>query len=188
MKVAPEYIFPGARVKLGEEDYFIIKVNAKSFYATTMNFSEYTELFNKRAKGTTFTAFCKAHGINQYKYSDGFEIEETAFNKQDIAETDNSYKLEKIEKDIIIGRISDLRKRKKSIKFSSLFEVNKKRVFFLEENGNNFLANINNDYVLFSIDTDKWIKISTVYDYSDKYKSIPWEKLEELTEKVEVTA
>ena len=29
MKIAPENIFPGARIKLGEEVYYVIKVNAK---------------------------------------------------------------------------------------------------------------------------------------------------------------
>jgi hypothetical protein len=40
-------------------------------------------------------------------------------------------------------------------------------------------VNINGEYVLFSLETDEWIKISTVYDFSDKFDHVPWEKLSE---------
>ena len=190
MKVAPELIFPGARVKLGEDDFTIIKVNAKSFYATTMSFSEFTEKYNNKQRGITFTAFCKTYGINQYKYTDGFEIEKTDFNSVEIKKNENtSYKLEEYEKKIIIDTIVYLRSKKRKIKLSPLIEVGKKKVFFLEELKNCFLANIDNNYILFDIDADEWIKISTVYDYKEKYNHVPWEILKKFAnEKVKVTA
>ena len=56
-----------------------------------------------------------------------------------------------------------------------VFQAGNKRVFILEEKENSYLANIDNDYILFCLDTDEWIKIATVYDYNSDH--IPWERL-----------
>ena len=99
MRVAPENIFPGARIRLGEKIFYVIKVNSKSFYASKLTYLNYIEKYNSRAKGVTFTAFCKANDIKSYKYTESFEIEENEFSRKLIAEqnTNSSYKLEKFE-------------------------------------------------------------------------------------------
>ena len=63
MRVAPENIFPGARIRLGEKIFYVIKVNSKSFYASKLTYLNYIEKYNSRAKGVTFSAFCKANDI-----------------------------------------------------------------------------------------------------------------------------
>lgn len=179
MKIAPENIFPGARIKLGEETYFVIKVNAKSFYASKMTYQEFLDKFSKKLKTVTFTAFCKQNDVKSYKYTEPFEIEENEFNRKAVAVENgkNIYKLENYEKSAIIDRITTLRKKRINVRLSPVIMVGNKRVFFLEENGDNFLMNIDCDYVLFSLETDEWIKISTVYDFRDNFDHIPWEKL-----------
>lgn len=186
MRVAPENIFPGARIRLGEENYFVIKVNAKSFYASKITYLEFVEKYNSRAKGVTFTAFCKANNIKSYKYTEPFEIEENEFSRKLIAKqnAETSYKLEKFEKNFIIEAINYRKKKKRPVKLMPVFQAGNKRVFVLEEKENSYLANIDNDYVLFCLDTDEWIKISTAYDYHDKYKQIPWERLSSFTNAV----
>lgn len=178
MQVAPELIFPGAKIRFGEADYTVIKVNAKSFYATTMSFLDFTERWNLRIKGTTFISFCKNNDIKMYHYTDGFEIEETEFNRKKIAEANlkADYSLDQKLKETIIEKINLFKRKKRSVRLLQ-FDFLNKRVRFLEENGNNYLMNINNDYVLISFDTYECIKISTVYDFQDKYDHIPWEKL-----------
>lgn len=179
MKVAPENIFPGARIKLGEEILYVIKVNSKSFYASKETYQEFTEGFNRKPKGVTFVAYCKQNNVKSYSYSEGFEIDEGEVGRKIVAveNSKNSYEIEKFEKGFIIERISSLRKKKQSVRLSPMFNIGSKRVFFLEENGNNFLANIDDNYILFSLETDEWIKISTVHDFKEKFDHIPWEKL-----------
>ena len=41
MKVAPENIFPGARIKSGEITLTVVKVNQNTFYASEMNYAEF---------------------------------------------------------------------------------------------------------------------------------------------------
>lgn len=179
MKIAPENIFPGARIKLGDTYFYVIKVNAKSFYASTKTYQEFIEGYNTRLKGVTFTAYCKQNDIKSYKYSEPFEIEESEFSRKRLAieNSKKTYEIDKHEKTVIMDHISYLKKKKKQVKLSPIFSYGKKKIFFLEENGNNYLANIEGDYVLFSLDTDEWIKISTVYDFKEKFDHIPWEKL-----------
>lgn len=177
MRVAPENIFPGARIRLGEKIFYVIKVNSKSFYASKLTYLNYIEKYNSRAKGVTFTAFCKVNDIKSYKYTESFEIEENEFSRKLIAEqnTNSSYKLEKFEKNFIIEAINYRKKKKKPIRLMPVFQAGNKRVFILEEKENSYLANIDNDYILFCLDTDEWIKIATVYDYNSDH--IPWERL-----------
>ena len=179
MKIAPENIFPGARIKLGEEVYYVIKVNAKSFYASKMTYQEFLDCYNKKLKGVTFTTFCKQNDIKSYKYTEPFEIEETEFNRKVVAveNSKNVYALQNFEKLAIVEYIQFLRKKGKKVRLSPIFTVGNKRVFFLEERGNSFLTDIDGDYVMFSLETDEWIKISTVYDFKEKFDHIPWEKL-----------
>lgn len=188
MRVAPENIFPGARIRLGEKFYFVIKVNAKSFYASEKTYQEFVDSYNKRLKGTTFTAFCKQNKISSYKYTDSFEIEENEFSRKAVAveNSKNVYDLDRYEKAAIIERIEYLRKKKKQIVLSSVFNFNNKKFFFLKEKEGCYFMNINGDYILCSLETDEWIKISTVYDY--KEKQIPWERLSVFASKAEMIA
>lgn len=181
MKVAPENIFPGARIKLGEQTYYVIKVNAKSFYASTDSYQKFLEGFEKKPKGTTFLAFCKQNNVKSYKYTEAFEIEENEFNRKAITveNSKNIYEISQCEKSALKEYIAFLRKKKRPVRLSPLFEYGKRTFYFLEENGNSFLVNINGEYVLFSLETNEWIKISTVYDFSDKFDHVPWEKLSE---------
>jgi len=178
MKVAPENIFPGARIKSGEITLTVVKVNQKTFYASEMNYAEFVEKFNSRLKGTTFLSFCKAYGIKSYKYTENFEIEENEFNRKTIAEenTKDIYKLESWERADIISMIDYFQKKEKSIRLFQ-FSSRSKLIRFLEQRENSYLLNIEGDYVLLSIDTNECIKIATVQDYCDKFKSVPWEKL-----------
>lgn len=192
MKVAPDNIFPGARVKLGNVDYTVIKVNAKSFYATTMSFAEYKTKWDSRLKGTTFVNFCQAYEIGQYKYSDSFEIDTDEFGRKIVAEENSKseYKIDKHDKAALLEIINE-RKKKGKVRLTPQVSLNSiKRVFFLEENNNCYLANMDDDYVMFAPDIDEWIKISTVYDFLNKYDHVPWELLScfEAGTKVEAVA
>ena len=179
MKVAPENIFPGARIKLGEEIYYVIKVNAKSFYASKMTYQEFLDGYNKKLKSVTFTAYCKQNDVKSHKYTEPFEIEENEFSRKIVAVENNKnvYALQNFEKSAIVEHIKFLRKKGKRIILSPIFSIGNKTLFFLEEKGDNFLVNINGDYVMFSLETDEWIKISTVYDFKEKFDHIPWERL-----------
>jgi len=179
MKIAPENIFPGARIKLGEEVYYVIKVNAKSFYASKMTYQEFLDGYNKKLKGVTFTAYCKQNNVKSYKYTEPFEIEENEFSRKMVAveNSKNVYALQNFEKTAITEHIKFLRKKKKNVRLSPIFLIGNKKVFFLEEREDNFLVNMDGDYVMFSLETDEWIKISTVYDFKEKYDHVPWEKL-----------
>ena len=186
MKVAPENIFPGARIKSTDKTFTVIKVNQKTFYATEMSYAEFQEAWNKKPKGTTFTAFCKAYGILSYKFTDNFEIEETEVDRKIVAEINSkeNYKLESWEKKDIIDSIEYMKKRNRSIRLYQ-FESRKKLIRFLEEKENSYLLNIDGDYILLSLDTDECIKIATVYDYCDKFREVPWNRLSCFSKTVE---
>lgn len=177
MRVSPDNIFPGAKVKLGSENFTIIKVNAKSFYATTMTMAEFQTKWNNR-KGLTFLNFCKANDIKSYKYSEPFEIEATETNRMIIAKinTSNEYKFGEVEKQVFTENVEYFKKKKKNIRLFQ-FYVNKKMIRVLEVRENSYLLNYDKDYILYSFDTNECIKIATVYDYKDKYSEVPWEKL-----------
>lgn len=177
MIVSPENIFPGAKIRLGVEQLTVIKVNAKSFYATKMTYSEYNELYGRKLSSTTFVQFCKANNIKSYKYTDDFHIEDEEVSRKDVAIENSSkqaYKLDKAEKMAIAALVKDYEKKKKIIRLVQ-FQVGKSLIRFLEVRGHNFLLNIEGDYVLYSMDTDEAAKICTVYDYN--YPQIPWGKL-----------
>lgn len=189
MKIAPDILFPGARLKLGNDDYTCIKVNAKSFYATTMSFSEYKDMWDKRLKGTTFTKFCEAFDIKQYKYSDPFEIELSETGRKIIAETNtkSEYKISRQDKTELIEYINHWKKKKGTLKFTPQTALSTiKKVYFLEEKDDCYLADMEGDYIMFSLETDEWIKISTVYDFLEKYDHVPWELLSCFEEEKEI--
>lgn len=180
MKVAPINIFPGARIKLGNNYFTVIKVNAKSFYCTEMSFSDFMDKWNNRAKGVTFTSLCKYYDIKSHKYTEPFEIEENEFNRKDLAETNNSqaYKLKEWEMKDLLDTISSFKKKKRDLRLYQ-FESRKSLIRILEIKNDSYLLNINDDYVLISLNTGECIKISTVYDFKDKYDHVPWELLSE---------
>lgn len=180
MRVAPNNIFPGARIRLGDNYFTVIKVNAKSFYCAEMSYSDYLDKWNNRAKGVTFTALCKYYDIKSHKYAESFEIEENEFNRKDLAEANNSqsYKLKEWELKDLLDTISLFKKKKREIRLYQ-FESRKSLIRILEVKNNSYLLNVNNDYILISLDTGECIKISTVYDFKNKYDHIPWELLSE---------
>lgn len=189
MKLTPEIIFPGCKIKLGEQNYVVIKVNSKSFYATTMSYSDFLDKWELKLKGTTFIEFCKFNNVKMYKYSEPFEIEENEFNRKRIVAVNSNlvYKIDKYDKATIIDRIKTIKKKKKTVEFTPIFSLSsKKTCYFLKENNGSYLANINKDYILFCPDTDEWLKISTVYDYSEKYDHTPWELLSNFKEQEKV--
>lgn len=189
MKIAPDNIFVGARLKLGNDNFTVVKVNTKSFYATTMTFAEYKEKWDSRLKGTTFLNFCKIYEIKQYKYTEPFEIGEGEIGRKKVAENNSKdeYKISKQDKAQLLEAIRYLKKKNGKVRLSSQLALyNIKRVYFLEERDDCYLANMDGDYIMFSISTDEWIKISTAYDFLDKYDHIPWELLSCFEEKIEV--
>ena len=179
MKVTPDNIFAGAKIKLKDETLYVVKVNAKSFYATSKTYQEYLDLFNARTKGTTFVQFCKQQNIKQRKYTEDYEIEESEYAKKAtlLENSKKSYSLGKAEKTAIKKHIAKFQKKNKQLALSPLFTIGDKKIFFLEENQNCYLTNINGDYVLISPESDEWVKISTVYDFEQLYDHTPWEKL-----------
>lgn len=178
MKIAPDNIFPGARIKSGDTVLTVIKVNQKTFYASEMGYSDFLERFNSRPKGITFTAFCKAYDIKSYTYSEKFEIEDGEVRRRVVANENakENYKLESWERADIISMVKYFETKGRSLRLFQ-FESRGKTIRFLEQKEKCFMLNINDDYVLLSLDTDECIKISTVYDYREKYSQVPWEKL-----------
>lgn len=178
MKLTNENAFVGAKVTYNGKQMTVIKVNAKSFYATEMTLSEFNEKYDNRLVGATFVAFCKSMDIFSYKYSDNFEIDEKEISRKKIAEINakqSAYTINSIERKGIENTIKDFAKKKRNLKLYQ-FTPQKRLIRFLEiRDENNFLLNIDNDYVLYSIETQESIKISTVYDYN--YKEVPWYKL-----------
>lgn len=189
MRVAPENIFSGARIRLGNTDYTVIKVNAKSFYCTEMSYADFMDKWNNKAKGVTFTSLCKYYDIKSHKYTENFEIELNEFGRKQVAleNNDKSYKLKEWEMKDLLDTINSFKKKKRDIRLCQ-FESRKSLIRILEVNGNSFLLNINNDYVLLSLDTGECIKISTVYDFRERYDHIPWELLSEYSQQKIQTA
>jgi len=178
MICSSDNIFVGATITKEGKNFCVIKVNAKSFYATEMSYAEYTEKLNKKLKGVTFKSFCSVNNIKNYKYTDNFEIEENEFMRKDLAEKNSksTYKLEIWEKQAIIDHIKTWLRKKGSVLFTPLLQPRgKKKIYFLGEDKNNYLIKIDDDYVLFSTETNEWLKVGTVFDY--KYDHIPFELL-----------
>ena len=177
MKVSPENIFPGAKIKMGLKDLTVIKVNAKSFYATEMSFSDYSEKYNSKLPGTTFKKFCEANNIQMCKYTDEYRIDETETARKEtaIANKVSKYNLGKAEKLLISQLVKYFEKNKRSL---WLFQtvVGNSLIRFIEiRDKTNFFLNINNNYVFYSMETDECVKLCSVYDYN--YDHVPWEKL-----------
>lgn len=178
IQVSPENIFPGAKIKMGLKPLTVIKVNAKSFYAAEMSFSDYTEKFATRFPGTTFKEFCKKNNILTCKYTSDFRIEETEILRKEVAVKNtkkSKYNLDKAIKLAISQIVNDFTKKKRSLSLLQI-SVGNSFVRFIEiRDGNSFLLNIDKTYVLYSMKTDECVKLCSVYDYN--YKCIPWEKL-----------
>ena len=102
MKLTNENAFVGAKVTYNGKQMTVIKVNAKSFYATEMTLSEFNEKYDNRLVGATFVAFCKSMDIFSYKYSDNFEIDEKEISRKKIAEINakqSAYTINSIERE-----------------------------------------------------------------------------------------
>lgn len=175
MHVTNENIFVGARISQQDKTFSVIKVNAKSFYATSMSYDEYLDKWDSKFKGVTFKEFCKVWEINSYKYTDSFEITEDELKRKNTVSSSSSYKLDYRVKRTIETEITNRKKRRKRVRFLQ-FESGSKTIRVIEENGNNYLLNIDNDYVLFSLDTKDCIKLCSVFEYNEE--KIPWEKLQ----------
>ena len=177
MIVSPDNIFPGAKITKQLETLYVIKVNAKSYYASTMTYPEFMEKFNTRLKGTTFTQFCKLHDVKSYKYSEGFEIEASEASRRDVAienAKQSRYEIGKLDELGFIDYLKILKKRK-HYTLERYDGKNKTIIIIAEREEQNFLLRVEKDYVLYSLQTGESIKISSLYDYN--YKEIPWEKL-----------
>ena len=187
MRVTPDNIFPGAKITFGGEEFTVIKVNAKSFYCSKMSLIEFNEKFSRRFPGTTFVEFCKKNGVDSRKYTENFEIEENEFSRKLVAEKniDKGYKFDKAEILAINDFIAFYKKKKKSLWLNQLMAVNK-LVRFIEIKENRYLLNVDKNYVLADFELNEFVKISTVFDYRDKYKEVPWEKLSYFAAKEEV--
>lgn len=180
MDVTCENVYIGARISDKEGNQLtVVKVNQKSFYATRYTYDEYLEKWDCKSKGVTFKEFCKVWEVGSYKYSSDFQITEEEVSRKEkcVANAANAYKVDYKVKRALSTQINAFRKAKKKLRFLQV-DVGKDTVRIIEENGDNFFLNINNDYVLYSHNTGEYVKVSSVFDYNEK--EIPWGRLSQV--------
>ena len=179
MKVAAENIFVGAMVTKNKENYLVVKVNAKSFYAAkNLTMEEYTFALNSKVKGTTFKDFCKSHNIEMLHYTDNFEIEDTEAAKKTVVEAakvsaKSESLLDRAEKMVL----TDLIKKKKLRTLQNISVGNKVMRVMENRDNDKLLLNLDSNYILYNRSLDATYKVCSVYDWGDKVNEIPWEKI-----------
>lgn len=176
MKASAENVFVGASIKKGEENFTVVKANAKTMYVAKMTTEEYNRALVLKAKGETFKDFCKKLKIKMVKY-DGFEIDEKEASKKAVIEEAKSSPktsaLGKAEKMVL----KELLKYNKIHRFQNI-GVGDKIMRVLENRENNyFLLNVNNDYILWNKELDSSYYVCSVFDYEPNKTVFPWEKI-----------
>jgi hypothetical protein len=83
IKLTAENAFVDAVVHKGKEKFFVVKMNAKTFYATTEE--NFLFKWKVRVKGITWKNFCDGHHAKSYKY-EGFEIDDEEAAKKERVE------------------------------------------------------------------------------------------------------
>lgn len=178
MKASADNVFIGATVTKDNVNYLVVKVNAKSMYvAQGWSLEQYNAAFAMKSKEVTFKDFCEKNKIEMVKYSDYEIAQEESAKKTVIEESKKAVNatsaLGKAEKMVL----TDLLKYKRLHRFQNI-QVGDTIMRVLENQDNDrFLLNVNDDYILYNRSLDVSCKISTVYDYEEKYKEVPWEKI-----------
>lgn len=91
IKLTAENAFVGAKIKLKDEEFLVVKVNAKSLYITkTFDFLEKWEV---RPKGTKWKDFCNRYDAFMVKYGDYTITEEEVKRKEEVAKIEENKSL-----------------------------------------------------------------------------------------------
>lgn len=178
MKVDAEHIFAGANITdSNNENFTVIKVNAKSFYAAKgVSYNDYLSMFDNRIKGTTFKKFCELHDFKMYKFDDSFNISEEELSKKNVisqTKNVNFNTLGKAEKLVL----SNLVKYNKVKKLANIQVGNNVMRILDYRDKDKFLLNLDSNYILYNSSLDVSYKICSVYDWGERIKEIPWDKI-----------
>lgn len=180
MKASAENLFVGATIVKDGENYLVVKVNAKSFYAAKgITMDDYNSMLNAKLKGVTFKQFCTSNNIKMYHYEDGFDISDSEAAKKEVvtstkANTGSSTSIiDKAEKMVLTELI-----KKKKLRTLQNISVGNKMMRVIENRDNDrLLLNIDSDYVLYNRSLDAAYKVCSVYDWGVTTKTVPWEKI-----------
>lgn len=179
VKASAENVFVGAVVSKGEEKYLVIKVNSKSMYiAKDITLEDYNRIWDMRPKGETFKTFCEKHGYEMVKY-DAYQVEENEAAKKNVIEetkkasNDASSVFGKTEKAIL----TELLKYKKLHRLANIDTGNGVMRVLERKDDDKFFINVNKEYVLYNRTLDAVCDICSVFDYHEKYETVPWEKI-----------
>lgn len=100
IKLTAENAFIEAQIFKGKKIFYIVKVNAKSFYASEEE--DFLFKWKNRAKGITWKNFCLGHKTKACKYED-FTIEKEEADKKEKIEAQKEFKLK--QKDFLKGHV-----------------------------------------------------------------------------------
>jgi len=178
MKASADKVFVGAKVKKDNDNYLVVKVNAKSMYvAKNMTLENYNAAFNCKPKTETFKDFCKRHNIEMVKF-DGFEIEEKEASKKTVIEeskkaANTKSALGKAEKMVL----AEMLKYNKVRMYATIGVGDTTMRIMERKDDDKFLINVNNDYILYNKDLDISCFACRVFDYVPGETKFPWEKI-----------
>lgn len=179
MKASADNVFVGATVSNNDTKYLVIKVNTKSMYiAKDITLEDYNRIWDLRPKGETFKVFCEKHGYEMVKY-DSYEIEDNEAAKKNVIEetkkasNNASSVFGKTEKMIL----TDLLKYKQLQRLANIPLPSGVMRVMERKDDDKFFININKEYILYNRTLDAVCDVCSVFDYCDKYKEVPWEKI-----------
>lgn len=180
MKADAENLFVGATIVKDGENYLVVKVNAKSFYAAKgVTMDDYNFMLNKKLKGVTFKQFCTSNNILMYHYSDNFEIADSEAAKKEVVQATQSTAgktdsiIDRAEKMVLTELIN-----KKKLRPLQNITVGNKIMRVIENRDNDrLLLNLDSDYVLYNRSLDAAYKVCSVYDWGKTVSTVPWEKI-----------
>ena len=109
MLLTPENAFLGAKIKKDKEELYVIKVNAKSFYAAPIPYEEFLKDYqNQTWHKETFINYCKRLKYQQCKYGE-YEITEDEAKKKLFApsKSPSSVKQKPLLSDSVLNLVKD---------------------------------------------------------------------------------
>lgn len=178
MNLTFDNIFLGAEVYQGTKKLIVYKINQKTFYAGEMDFEVFFNRY-KISKGTTFKDFVASVKADLYSY-EGFTITEIEVEKgkkigvKKIDKDDKKFlspKAEKTLKDIIETRV----KKGRNCNYP-LYDGNKEFHIVVAREDGKILLNMDDEYILFNVETRKYYKIENVFEGKLKEDNIPFDK------------
>ena len=179
MKLTYENIFLGAAVSKGEQRLTVYKINQKTFYAGNMDFEVFFGRYEKSPKGTTFKDFVAANKAELLSY-EGFDIteEEIERGKTIGKKIDkNEKKFLSVHGERLIKEVFDT-KYKKGRSFNyPLYDGSTEFHIVVANDDGKILFNMDNEYILFSVNTKKYFKIENVFAGTLKTETIPWNEV-----------